>query len=126
MSDQFILQIIWREKDALRFLVESVGQSWRLAMHAVIAGDLPIESALQFGERIFGNESVCTLWKLGQIKLGSISTYVFCLDTETIEDFSGATEIPNMIWIDEHQFFKKIPADLTPLLEKIKLFGPSK
>ncbi len=126
MSERFILQTIWREKGVLRFLVESEGQSWRLCTHKIAAGDLPIESALNFAERIFGEESVCTLWKLGQIKTTSGTTHIFCLDTETIEGFSGSAEIANMHWIDEQQFYSMIPSQLEPLLEKIRKSGQSK
>ena len=126
MSDQFILQTIWREKGNLRFLVEAEGQSWRLSAQTMAAGEFPIEAALTYAERIFGPESVITLWKLGQVKTESNTTHIFCLDTETIENFSNTTVLPGMTWINEQQFYQQVPKQWGPLLEKIRQPGLSK
>jgi hypothetical protein len=119
MNNQFILQTICRDKGELRFLVESEGKSWRTPAREIPQGDLPIEAALTYAESIFGSESVCTLWKLGQVNLDTCLTHIFCLDTETIEYFSSTTAIPHMIWIDEQEFYQNIPKVFAPLLKKI-------
>jgi len=126
MIEQFVLQTIWREKDILRLLVELDRGGWRLCTHAVDTGELPIEAALRYAEQIFGLESVCTLWKLGQVTTDGKVTSVFCLDTETIEGFAGSDAAGDMVWITEEQFFQQIPKNLAPLLEKIRQPGLNK
>lgn len=126
MSDLFILQTIWREKSVLRFLVPSEGGGWKLKAHELSAGDLPIESALTYAESIFGPESVCTLWKLGQTMSTNTVTHVFCLDTETVEGFAGTTVLPGMKWVDEEEFYGFAPKEWLPLFEKIRQRGLSR
>ncbi len=126
MNDQFLLQTIWRVKDTLRLLVEAEGPSWRLCLHEVDSGCFPIEAALTYAEHIFGSESVCSLWKLGQIETTSGLTHLFCLDVETIEGFSGEKLIHNMLWTDEQGYYKNIPNQFKPLLEKMRQAGPSR
>jgi len=120
MSEHFILQTIWRDHDTLRLLVESHGQDWRLCKREVLPGELPIESALNFAERVFGAESVCTLWKLGQINTDDSSTHIFCLDGDTLDSFSGSSPSSNMLWISEQEFYLRLPKHLMPFLEKIR------
>ena len=126
MSDLFILQTVWREKGQLRFLVETEGVVWKLRARELSDGDLPIESALIYAESIFGPESVCTLWKLGQVKSTIQTTHVFCLDTETIEGFEGTTKLPGMSWVEEEEFYRLAPKEWSHLFEKIRQRGHSK
>lgn len=119
MNDRIILQIVRRKLQAIEFLVQPFGASWKLISVETVAPNLPIETALRAAEGRYGDESVCALWKLGTIVSGSHQHHIFCLDLESV----GAESEPGVdeLWLDEDLFFRELPLDFQPLMKKVLL-----